>query len=79
MILQGGEISTPPAYGAKIVAAVLGDADLRRKWEVDLTTMTSRLKNMRQALYGELAKLATPGKWDYLISQVCSDVLELYS
>jgi len=70
MILQGGEISTPPAYGAKIVAAVLGDQDLRQEWEADLKTMTSRLKGMRQALYYELTKLNTPGNWDHLKSQV---------
>jgi aspartate aminotransferase len=70
MILQGGEISTPPAYGAKIVAAVLGDDDLRKEWKADLITMTSRLKGMRHALYDELTKLRTPGDWEHLKSQV---------
>jgi aspartate/tyrosine/aromatic aminotransferase len=70
MILQGGEISTPPAYGAKIVAAVLGDDDLRKEWKADLIAMTSRLKGMRQAVYEELTKLSTPGNWEHLKSQV---------
>ncbi|KAL3420406.1 aspartate aminotransferase [Phlyctema vagabunda] len=70
MMLQGGEISTPPAYGAKIVAKVLGDAELRLEWQADLTTMTSRLKDMRHALYDELVKLGTPGTWDHLVSQI---------
>jgi aspartate aminotransferase len=79
MILQGGEISSPPAYGAKIVASILGNAELRRDWEADLITMTSRLKNMRKALHGQLTKLATPGNWDCLLSQVCSNDLDFYS
>lgn len=71
--LQRGEISTPPAYGAKIVATVLGDVDLRHEWEANLNTMTSRLGGMRQALYSRLINLGTPGNWEHLRSQVRAD------
>lgn len=50
-------ISNPPAFGARIAAAILGDRELRAQWERDLVTMSSRIAGMREALYEELKKL----------------------
>lgn len=50
-------ISNPPAFGARIAAAILGDSQLRVQWDRDLVTMSSRIAGMRKALYKELEKL----------------------
>lgn len=68
--LQRGEISTPPVYGARIAATVLGDAALFAEWKADLQTMSGRIRDMRHALYDELCRLRTPGKWDHIVKQI---------
>jgi aspartate aminotransferase len=55
--LQRAEISNPPAYGARIAATILEDAELRGQWNKDLDTMSSRISSMRQKLLQELKKL----------------------
>lgn len=55
--LTRSHISNPPAFGARIAAAILGDSQLRTQWERDLVTMSSRIAGMRKALYEELVKL----------------------
>lgn len=50
-------ISNPPAFGARIAAAILRDRELRAQWERDLVTMSSRIAGMREALYKELKRL----------------------
>jgi aromatic-amino-acid transaminase len=39
--------SSPSSHGGQIVALVLGNADLRRKWEGELTEMRTRIQKMR--------------------------------
>lgn len=63
------EISNPPAYGAKIVAAILNDPELFQQWQEDLTTMSSRIKQMRIKLRDSLVELQTPGNWDHIVNQ----------
>jgi aspartate aminotransferase len=55
--LQRAEISNPPAYGARIAATILEDAELREQWNKDLETMSSRISSMRHKLLVELKKL----------------------
>ncbi|OBT41565.1 hypothetical protein VE00_09149 [Pseudogymnoascus sp. WSF 3629] len=68
--LTRSELTSPPAYGARIVAMVLNDEELFAKWELDLKTMSSRIAQMRQALYDELIRLNTPGKWEHILTQI---------
>ncbi|KAL1599456.1 putative secondary metabolism biosynthetic enzyme [Paraconiothyrium brasiliense] len=63
------EISNPPAFGARIVAAVLGDDELRAEWFRNLSTMSGRIAEMRQRLYDALVRLKTPGDWERIIQQ----------
>ncbi|SGZ48691.1 CIC11C00000002995 [Sungouiella intermedia] len=67
--LTRSEISNPPAYGAKVVATILTDDELRNQWEEDLVTMSSRIIKMRNELKGRLEKLGTPGTWDHITNQ----------
>ena len=68
--LQRAEVSTPPAFGARIVARVFRSKDLMWEWERDLVLMAGRVKLMRRALYGELCRLGTPGEWNHIVNQV---------
>ncbi|KAJ0109348.1 Aspartate aminotransferase [Diaporthe amygdali] len=67
--LTRSHISNPPAFGARIAAAILGDSELRTQWKRDLVTMSSRIAGMRKALYEELVKLGTPGDWKRILEQ----------
>lgn len=57
--LQRAEISNPPAYGARIVSAVLGNPKLQAVWKDDLARMSDRLTTMRHRLYEELQKFGS--------------------
>ncbi|TGN98721.1 amino acid aminotransferase [Burkholderia sp. USMB20] len=47
--------SNPPTHGARIVARVLGDTDLRAEWESELAVMRERIHAMRRAIFDGLA------------------------
>ncbi|MFF7706811.1 aromatic amino acid transaminase [Pseudomonas sp. NPDC007930] len=47
--------SNPPTHGASIVAAVLGNAELRALWEQELAEMRQRIKGMRTEMVERLA------------------------
>ena len=53
--------SNPPTHGGQIVAAVLGDDELRKLWEQELGQMRDRIKMMRNSLVAKL-KQRTPSK-----------------
>lgn len=67
--MQRATVSNPPAYGARLAAAVLGDANIAKQWKEDLLTMSKRIKTMRCRLYDELMTLKTPGDWSHIINQ----------
>ena len=50
--------SNPPTHGASIVAAVLGNPELRAQWEAELGEMRQRIKAMRTAMVDGLANNA---------------------
>ncbi|KAM0212633.1 hypothetical protein ACHAQI_004589 [Fusarium lateritium] len=68
--LQRGQISHPPANGARLAATILSDTSLLQDWVADLKEMSNRIKEMRKALYENLVALGTPGKWDHIVSQI---------
>ena len=61
--------SSPAIHAAKLVAHVLGDADLRPMWEAELAAMRERILSMRHALHARLAALAPGRDFGYLLSQ----------
>lgn len=65
--LLRSEVTTPPAHGARIVANILNDESLFMRCVDDLQTMSSRIAEMRQALYFKLVKLKTPGSWEHIL------------
>ena len=61
--------SSPPIHGGQIVAAVLGEPDLRREWEGELAAMRERILAMRQALHGVLAAKMPERDFSYFLHQ----------
>lgn len=64
------EFSMAPRYGSTIVKTVLSSPELTAEWHANLTAMSGRIKQMRQALYEQLVKLETPGTWNHVIEQI---------
>ncbi len=61
--------SNPPAHGADIVRTILGDAELRPRWEVELAGMRSRIKGNRRAVVAALEARRVPGDWSGIATQ----------
>ncbi len=61
--------SSPAIHAAKIVAHVLGDADLRPLWQAELGAMRERIAAMRVALQTRLSALLPGRDLGYLLSQ----------
>lgn len=61
--------SSPPHFGAEVVATVLGDAALKASWLAEVEAMRTRILSMRQQLV-DVLKEAIPGRnFDYLLMQ----------
>lgn len=58
--------SNPPAHGARIVAEVLKQEDLRRLWHKDLEAIRHRLNLMRESLVERLIAKAKDVDFEYL-------------
>jgi aromatic-amino-acid transaminase len=61
--------SSPAIHAGKLVAHVLGDADLRPMWEAELAAMRDRILAMRRALHDRLVALAPGRDFGYFLSQ----------
>ncbi len=46
--------SSPSSHGAQLVALVLSDADLRQKWQTELSEMRTRIRKMRTLFVAQL-------------------------
>lgn len=68
--LSRAEITTAPINGARIVARVLEDKDLKEQWLADLLHMSDRMRLMRRRLVEGLRKRQTPGSWDHILTDV---------
>lgn len=61
--------SSPPNFGAQIVARVLNDAALKASWLAEVEAMRLRILDMRKALV-QVLSTALPGQnFDYLLKQ----------
>ncbi|MFY7116455.1 aromatic amino acid transaminase [Enterobacter cloacae complex sp. SHL020] len=61
--------SSPPNFGAQVVATVLGDEQLKASWLAEVEAMRKRILSMRQELVNVL-KEAVPGhNFGYLLKQ----------
>ncbi|MCC6853959.1 MAG: aspartate/tyrosine/aromatic aminotransferase [Rubrivivax sp.] len=61
--------SNPPAFGASLVAAVLGTPALRAQWESELGAMRERIRATREALVARLRAAGVTGELGYVTRQ----------
>lgn len=61
--------SSPPNFGAQLVATVLGDASLKASWLAEVEAMRTRILAMRQELVNVLKDAVPGGNFDYLLKQ----------
>jgi aspartate/tyrosine/aromatic aminotransferase len=61
--------SNPPAHGARIVAAVLGDPELRRQWEGEVAAMRERIHGMRRRFVEAMRAAGSQRDWSFLQRQ----------
>jgi aromatic-amino-acid transaminase len=62
--------STPPTFGATVVATVLTTPALRAMWEEELGGMRERIKAMRHTLVAKLQAAGVQGDLSYITSQM---------
>ncbi|MGY5958904.1 aromatic amino acid transaminase [Kosakonia sp. BK9b] len=61
--------SSPPNFGAQLVAMVLSDAGLKASWLAEVEAMRTRILAMRQELVKVLKEAVPGGNFDYLLKQ----------
>lgn len=61
--------SNPPAHGGAIVETILGDPQLRQKWEAELATMRDRINGMRGQFVQVLKEKGVPGDYSFMRDQ----------
>ena len=61
--------SSPPNFGAQLVATVLNDAGLKASWLAEVEAMRTRIKAMRQTLVDALNEAMPTGDFTYLLKQ----------
>ena len=62
--------SNPPIHGGAVVAAVLGNPELRAQWEAELAEMRVRIKAMRQKLVDGLKAAGVQQDMSFITSQI---------
>jgi aspartate aminotransferase len=62
--------SNPPIHGARIVATVLKDTQLKDLWASEVRMMASRIIAMRSALKSELQALGSSRNWAHITEQI---------
>ncbi|MGR4050684.1 aromatic amino acid transaminase [Kosakonia cowanii] len=61
--------SSPPNFGAQLVATVLNDAGLKASWLAEVESMRTRIQAMRQTLVDALNAAMPGGDFTYLLRQ----------
>jgi aromatic-amino-acid transaminase len=62
--------SNPPTHGGAVVAAVLGNPELRALWEQELGDMRVRIKDMRQKLVNGLKLAGVQQDMSFITTQI---------
>ncbi|MEY2861509.1 MAG: Aromatic-amino-acid aminotransferase, partial [Pseudomonadota bacterium] len=62
--------SNPPIHGGAVVAAVLGNPELRAQWEKELGEMRVRIKAMRQKLVDGLKAAGVQQDMSFITTQI---------
>ena len=61
--------SNPPAHGGEIVRTILGDPELRRRWEGEVTAMRQRINTMRHLFVETLNEKGVDRDFSFIARQ----------
>lgn len=61
--------SNPAKHGAGVVNTILGDDILKKQWEIELTEMRDRIKQMRALFVTLLAEYGAKENFDFILHQ----------
>ena len=61
--------SNPPAHGAKVVATILSDSELKAEWLQELAAMRQRIKSMRSEFVARLNALGVEQDFGFIDQQ----------
>lgn len=61
--------SNPPSHGGSIVAAILGDPELRAQWESEVTAMRDRINGMRKRFAATLRAKGVKTDFSFITRQ----------
>ncbi len=61
--------SNPPAHGARIVATILSDSNLRAQWEQEVAAMRDRINGMRRTFVETMRKVGSTRDWSFIEQQ----------
>lgn len=62
--------SNPPVHGARLVAEILTDSELRTQWTAECKIMADRIIDMRAALRDNLEGLGSKRSWEHITDQI---------
>lgn len=62
--------SNPPIHGARLVAEILNDQQLRSEWLKDVKVMADRIIGVRSKLKDNLVKNGSKLSWDHITNQI---------
>jgi aspartate aminotransferase len=62
--------SNPPIHGARLVATVLADVELKNLWLKEVKMMADRIHSMRSTLRNELESLGSKIPWNHITDQI---------
>ncbi|KAJ8604164.1 hypothetical protein CTAYLR_008577 [Chrysophaeum taylorii] len=62
--------SNPPVHGARVVATVLADPNLKARWADECKQMADRIQGMRLALKSSLEDLGSTKDWSHITAQI---------
>ncbi|XP_014218317.1 aspartate aminotransferase, mitochondrial [Copidosoma floridanum] len=62
--------SNPPIHGARIVSEILGNAELKKQWLIDVKGMADRIISVRTKLKDHLKKNGSTRDWSHITDQI---------
>nr|AIT70234.1 aspartate aminotransferase [Sargassum horneri] len=62
--------SSPPLYGARLVAQILSDDILTQEWALECKAMADRIISMRSLLKSHLVALGSGRSWEHITNQI---------
>lgn len=69
-IIARGMYSNPPIHGARIVAEILSNTQLKDQWLVEVKGMADRIISVRHQLKALLAKEGSTKNWEHITDQI---------